>query len=78
MVGVFFDVLRFVFVFWLRSVVALRPHSVRAVVPDRFDRAALHSFLAKCFFFRGGRLLEYKGVAAIVVAAVIGGCSFPA
>src|SRR2546423_2550713 len=49
-----------------------------AVGADRFDRAAFHGFLAKRFFLGALRLLVNEGVAAVVVALVIGGRGFAA
>jgi hypothetical protein len=45
--------------------------NLSAVVPDRFDRATFHRFLAKRFFLGALRLFVNVGVAAVVVAFVI-------
>jgi hypothetical protein len=52
--------------------------SVFAIVADGFDWTSFHGFLAKRLLLRGGRLLKYIGVAAVVAAREISGCGFPA
>jgi hypothetical protein len=56
----------------------VRSHSVFAIVADGFDWTSFHGFLAKRLLLRGGRLLKYIGVAAVVAAREISGCGFPA
>src|SRR6266436_3865924 len=56
----------------------VRSHSAFAIVADGFDRTSFHGLLAKRLLLRGGRLLKYIGVAAVVAAREINGCGFPA
>ena len=51
---------------------------LRAVVADRFDRAAFHCLFAKSFFFRRFRLFIDIRVAAVVVPLEIGRRGFAA
>src|ERR1700756_2415430 len=56
----------------------VRSHLAFAIVADGFDWTSFHGFLAKRLLLRGGRLLKYIGVAAVVAAREISGCGFPA
>src|SRR6266850_8332931 len=56
----------------------VRSHSAFAIVADGFNRTSFHGFLAKRLLLRGGRLLKHIGIAAVVAAGEISGCSFPA
>ena len=56
--------------FWSLGFPLLR---LRAVLPDGFNRATFHRFLAKPFFLGRLRLFINEGMAAVVVALEIGG-----
>jgi hypothetical protein len=49
-----------------------------SVIADGLDRAAFFGFLATRFFFRGSRLLENEGVAAVFIALEIVRCGLAA